>query len=234
MKEFLTGLGIDYEPVNVAAEPQAMQDLVALGVRTVPVVVRGSEYVFAQELADVSRFVGREVEFDRLAAPELMTKWLNVLTAAQRHAAQIPPDKMSQWATQGRDRSIRDLACHVYQVPHAFLELVEHGEQNLPAVYNAEPPKDITTPAAISAFGHRIAERLERWWSGVADKSCSGTVTTYYGEQPLHHVLERCTWHCAQHVRQIQAVLEDLGVKPNGPLGENDYAGLPIPKGLWE
>jgi hypothetical protein len=59
-------------------------------------------------------------------------------------------------------------------------------------------------------------------------------VKTYYGLQPLHHLLERCTWHSAQHARQIIAVLERFGVAPNGPLTARDYAGLPLPAGLWE
>src|SRR5687768_17407997 len=79
VKEFLSGLGVDYESVNVSARPEAMQELAALGVRTVPVVSRGSEFVFAQELADVSVFIGRKVDFQRLPAPVLMDKWLKVL-----------------------------------------------------------------------------------------------------------------------------------------------------------
>ena len=61
---------------------------------------------------------------------------------------------------------------------------------------------------------------------GLADKSCRQTVKTYYGERPLHELLERCTWHSAQHARQIIAVLERLGIKADGPLTEADYAGL--------
>src|SRR6266853_563336 len=57
IKEFLTGLGVKYESVNVSATPEAMEDLLRLGVRTVPVVARGKDYVFAQELADVSEFI---------------------------------------------------------------------------------------------------------------------------------------------------------------------------------
>src|SRR6185312_6321884 len=60
VKEFLSGLGVEYESVNVSATPEAMEDLRRLGVRTVPVVRKGDEYVFAQELADVSRFLGRD------------------------------------------------------------------------------------------------------------------------------------------------------------------------------
>ena len=227
VKEFLTGLGVDYESVNVSARPEAMQELAALGVRSVPVVARGKDYVFAQELADVSVFVGRKVDFERLPAPVLMDKWLKVLSAAQRHARQIPIDRLQERATEGRDRSIRDLAFHIYQIPEAFLEAVENGEQDLPKIYNAPPPA-----GDISEYGRKVEARLRRWWAGKPDTS--GRLATYYGEQPLHHVLERCTWHSAQHARQIIAVLERLGIRPDGPLTRDDYAGLPMPAGLWE
>jgi hypothetical protein len=59
-------------------------------------------------------------------------------------------------------------------------------------------------------------------------------VKTYYGNRPLHELLERTVWHSAQHARQIIAVLEGFGIKPNGPLMAEDYKGLPLPKGLWE
>jgi glutaredoxin len=228
VKEFLTGLGVAYESVNVSARPEAMQELAELGVRSVPVVSRGKEYVFAQELADVSVFVGRKVDFRRLPAPVLMEKWLKVLSAAQRHARQIPPEKMDQRATEGRDRSIRELAYHIYQIPEAFLDAVEHGAADLTAIYNAPPPQ----AGKIDEFGRKIEERLRRWWAKNPDTS--GTIKVYYGEQPLHHVLERCTWHSAQHARQIIAVLERFGIRPDGPLTADDYAGLPMPAGLWE
>ena len=119
-------------------------------------------------------------------------------------------------------------------MPEAFLEAVENGVQDLTAVYNAPPPAQVKTPEDIRAFGSRITKRLEDWWTAQSDKTCRGTLKTYYGVQPLHHVLERCTWHSAQHARQIQAVLLKLGVEPAAPLGEKDYAGLPMPVGLWE
>jgi len=46
--------------------------------------------------------------------------------------------------------------------------------------------------------------------------------------------MERCTWHSAQHARQIVSLLEGFGIVPNGPLTQEDYAGLPMPAGLWE
>jgi glutaredoxin len=234
VKEFLTRLGIEYESINVSAKPEAMDELRELGVRTVPVVARGKDYVFAQELADVSEFVGRKVDFQRLPPAALMDKWRTVLAAAQRHVVQIPPARLGERATPGRDRSIRDLAYHIYQVPDSFLQAVEDGIEDLTSVYNAPPPRGVDTPAQIAAYGKSVAERLERWWQRDGDKVAGGKLRTYYGEQPLHHVMERCTWHSAQHARQIIAVLEGFGIQAEGPLTQKDYAGLPLPSGLWE
>jgi len=46
--------------------------------------------------------------------------------------------------------------------------------------------------------------------------------------------LERSTWHSAQHTRQMIAVLERLQLDPEGRLTSDDYAGLPLPEGLWD
>jgi glutaredoxin len=230
VKEFLTGLGVDFESIDVGVRPQAMDELRQMGVRTVPVVARGKDYVFAQALEDVSRFIGREFRISRLPPEVLVQKWLAVLAAAQRHALQIPRERLGERATPGRDRSIRDLAYHVYQVPESFLECVEHGAEDLTAIYNAPPPPN----AQISPYGKTIHDRLQGWWSRLPDKSCRQTVKTYYGERPLHELLERCAWHSAQHARQIVSVLQGFGIAAQPLLTDADYAGLPMPKGLWE
>ena len=234
VKEFLTNLGVDYQSVNVSARPEAMEELRELGVRTVPVVARGKEYVFAQELADVSAFIGRKVDFRRLPPEKLYDKWQTVLAAAQRHVMQVPADKLGERATPGRDRSIRDLAYHIYQVPDSFLQAIENGVKDLTSVYNAPPPASVKTGADIRDYGKGVSERLARWWEREGRKVASGKLATYYGDQPLHHVMERCTWHSAQHARQIISVLERFGIAANGPLSAQDYAGLPLPAGLWE
>ena len=234
VKEFLTSLGVEYESIDVAARPEAMQDLVSFGVKTVPVVTRGSEFVFAQSLEDVSRFVGRKFLAERLEPAELLRKWLHILGAAQRHARQIPEGKLHERAVHNRDRSVRDLAYHVYQIPDAFLQAVENGVQDLTSVYNAPPPATVKTAEQVAAYGQSVEGRIKAWWDRQRDKSCRKTVKTYYGERSLHELLERCTWHSAQHARQIIAVLERLGVEPHGRLTAADYAGLPMPKGLWE
>ncbi|HEX6157002.1 MAG TPA: DinB family protein, partial [Burkholderiales bacterium] len=100
--------------------------------------------------------------------------------------------------------------------------------------YNAPPPADVVSAKDIQKYGEDVTARLERWWSRLPDKSCRQKVKTYYGERSLHELLERCTWHSAQHARQMIAVLERVGVEPKGRLTAADYAGLPMPQGLWE
>jgi glutaredoxin len=234
VKEFLSKLGVDYESINVSARPEAMGELAEMGVRTVPVVARGKEYVFAQELADVSTFIGRKVDFKRLPAPELMDKWFRVLGVAQRLVMQIPPARWEERATEGRDRSVKALAYHIFQVPDAFLQCLLDGNEQMAITYNEPVPPKVKTVADVRDYGARIEKRLQSWWASNADKQAAGTITTYYGVQPLHHVLERCTWHSAQHTRQILSVLEKFGVKPDIRLTDKDYAGLPMPEGLWE
>jgi hypothetical protein len=189
--------------------------------------------VFAQELADVSQFIGRKVEFRRMPAPALVERWLHVLESAQRHVMQIPQERLGERATPGRDRSIRDLAYHIFQVPDSFLQALQDGVKDLTSVYNAPPPPSVKSSKDIAEYGKTVVARLKNWWSSNPDKSCGGTIDVYYGVQPLHHVLERCTWHSAQHARQIISVLERFNVKVDRPLTEKDYAGLPMPAGLW-
>src|SRR4030095_6644353 len=172
VKEFLSGLGIDYESVNVSATPEAMEDLPQLGGRggsAVPVVRLVNEYVFAEELADVSRFLGRDVSFRRLSPEQLVDKWLTVLEAAQRHVMQIPAERLLERATAGRDRSIRDLAYHIYQVPDAFLQAVEDGVEDLTSIYNAPPPSDVKTSNDIRSYGRSVTARVQRWWDALPD-----------------------------------------------------------------
>ena len=234
VKEFLAQLGVEYESINVSATPAAMDELKELGVRTVPVVARGREYVFAQALEDVSRFVGRSVAIDRLPPHELMARWLAVLAAHRRNVLRLPAARLAERATPGRDRSIRELAYHVFQIADAFLQVAENGLVDWTIIANAPPPAQVTGVEQIRAYGAAVSARLQAWWDALDDKSCARPVTMYYGTHPLHQFLERSTWHSAQHARQIVAVLEGFGIEPARRLGDKETAGLPMPAGLWE
>ena len=216
------------------ANPDGMARLLQFGVRNVPVVAKGDEYVFGQVLADVARLAGVKAPGQAGLSPaQFVEKWLFVLGAAQRFVRQIPTEKLDERAVANRDRSVRYLAFHVFRIAEAFLEVTEGIELSV-ELPNVAPGESMRTGDDIARYGAGVAERVSRWWEANEDKECERRVATYYGQQPLRDVLERCVWHSAQHVRQIMALLERWGIAPDQPVSDADLAGLPLPKGVWE
>ena len=211
--------------------------LLKLGVRNVPVVSKGENFVFGQNLEDVAEFVGLQGTGHKPLPPqELVQKWTRILRVGQTLMRQLPSEKLSERVIPNRERPIRLLAHHVFRIGEAFLETVEDGVEY--AIQHANvPPKDgtFTTGDEIARYGEEVAGRIEAWWSKLDDKSCSQKLATYYGPQPMHQVLERSTWHSAQHVRQLTHVLEDrYHITPRDRLAPQDIAGLPLPERLFE
>ncbi len=65
--------------------PAGMEELRKLGARSVPIVARGEQFVFAQSIADVVKFLDLKVKLHEARAPEaLVAKIELVLTAAMR------------------------------------------------------------------------------------------------------------------------------------------------------
>jgi len=223
--------------VDVLNDTGGRERLLKLGVRNVPVVARGENYVFGQNLEDVAEFVGLQgTGHTPLPPDELVRKWVNVLRTSQALIAQIPGDKMSERVIPNRDRPIRLLAHHVFRIGEAFLESAIDGKEYAIQAANV-PPADGTylTGGEIAQYGDEVVRRIEAWWSQLADKSGAQKMATFYGPQPLHQVLERSTWHSAQHARQLAHILEERwGVTPAQRLSQHDLAGLPLPERLFE
>jgi len=71
-------------------------------------------------------------------------------------------------------------------------------------------------------------------WERVEDKSCQKNLKTFFGPCLAHDLLERSTWHSAQHCRQLADVLKRFGIEPDRPLTQDQLAGLPLPERLYE
>ena len=220
----------------MANDTGGRDQLLALGVRNVPVVSKGADFVFGQNLEDVAEFVGLHGTGHTPLPPEqLIGKWINVLRAVQRYMRQIPNDRINERVIPNRDRSLRLMSHHVFHIGEAFLETVVDGVEYA-AQLASIPPRDGTflTGGEIARYGDTVIARLQQWWDGLADKSCRQKVKTFFGMQPVHMLFERSTWHSAQHARQLMAVLERLGIERDGRLTAEDLAGLPLPERLWE
>jgi glutaredoxin len=233
-KEFLTRHGVDYESINVHGNEGAMAELAKLGAKSVPVVARGDRFVFAQAIGDVIDFLGLKVKPQERLAPEALMQRLDlVLTAATRYIRQIPADQL-QKPFRNRNRPIRALAFHVFRIVEGFLESMQDGaELTYDRIMRDNAPASLTTDD-LARYGEDVLERAKAWWAAYPDKSCARPMPTYFGEHPVHVVLERTVWHPAQHTRQLMLILESLGIAPDRPLSAADLAGLPLPERAWD
>jgi glutaredoxin len=235
MKEFLTRHGVPFVSVNVLEDADGFAELAALGLRTVPIVRRGTDWANGQVLRDVARVAGIAWGGAQvLPAPELCARLVEIQTAAQRLFAQIPDDKIGRLLPR-RPRSYAQLGYHIFNIADAFLE---HEVDGLPleeGAYSRVPSPENDSKGKILAYGQDVLRRFEAWRDGPGRTTdFARKARVYYGDVTLHDYLERTVWHSGQHVRQLVMVLGLLGIAPDRPPTQDTFAGLPMPEKVWD
>jgi glutaredoxin len=230
-REFLRAHGIAFESVNVLADAGAQERLARLGVKSVPVVARGEQYVLGQDLDEVARFVGVALERVRLAVPVLVARLLALLDIAAHYTERLPAASL-QTHLPGRARSYLDLAYHIPQIVVGLLDAALGGRLTFEH-FERTPPAHIRTGVDAARLTRSVSHALAVWWAGSQTR-LPAQLDTYYGLQPLQGVLERTTWHVAQHTRQLERVLELLGVTDSPALPQSLLEHLPLPADAWD
>jgi len=200
----------------------------------VPVVSRGSRFVFAQVIRDVVEFL----ELDEKTVPvllpaELCERYDHVLSTAIRLVRQMPDEKL-ETQLPNRPRSWRMVMHHIFQIPTAYLDMEEAGGTLSRERLGVLPPPEMQTSAAIADFGEGVRARINAWWPRVAGQDFKVSVPTYFGDTTRHEMFERTVWHSAQHTRQVASLLEQAGIVPDRPLTRDDIRGLPLTDKIWD
>ena len=217
--------------MNVLEDPAGLAELQALGVRSVPVLSRGKEFVFGQSLPQIMAFLGlTEKAGPALSADELSQRLDKFMSAAIALLPLMPAERLHVHVP-GRPRSYRALAYHLFKVVDAFLD-AERGLTLEQAMFREEPAPDAASDALVE-YGTAIRDRFRAWRSD-GDTDPARSLATYYGAQSLHELLERTTWHSGQHVRQWMMLLEREGASFQRPLIDADFARLPMPANVWD
>ena len=220
--------------MNVLDDDEGMQELRALGARSVPVVSQGDKYTYAQVMGDVVDFLGLSDDTaPELSPAELAGRFDHILATTIRLVRQMPDDQLERQLSH-RPRSWRVLMHHVFQIPTAFLDMQATGRTLEREHLVAPPPDDMRTSESIASFGESVRSRFGDWWSSAHEESFDSPVPTYFGDTTRHEMLERTVWHSTQHTRQIASLLEQAGVEPDRPLGPTDIEGLPLTDRVWD
>jgi hypothetical protein len=209
-------------------------ELQRLGARSIPVLSRGDKFTFAQNIAQVVEFLKLDEQTGPVLSPaQLVERMQAFIDAALRVIPLMPDDRLDR-EVPNRPRAYRAVAHHMFRICEAFVEVTGGAffSHELPAV--VARPEDLASTAALAAYGGQVRGKVAAWWQQAADKSCQETVQTYYGPQKLHEVLERSTWHIAQHTRQWMMLLDMAGIAFERPLGDKDFADLPMPVKVWD
>ena len=143
----------------------------------------------------------------------------------------IPTERIG-WKPPERDRTVGDLAFHVFRVGLSFADAMDLGQ--LPESWFGErAPADLADGPAIARYGTLVRGRLAGWFEGAADSEFARDVQTYYGPQSAHDFLERTTWHAAQHLRQLHVLADRLGITLPSSLDPSLFQDLPMPESIW-
>lgn len=231
-KEFLTKQGIDYDSVNAQNNPQAMAEMRKLGARSLPVVSLGGRYTLCQSFGDVLEFLNLDMKLlsEPLPAPELFRKLDLVLAAAARYTRQFPDDRLNVEFRE-RMRSMGNTCYHTFRVAEMGLEACE-GLPFTNSGFTDLAPADWKFKD-IADWGLKVRDRIDAWWSRQASSDLKYKVTTYYGQRELLDVMDRTTYHAAQHTRQLMLMLESMGIAPDRPITMDELKGIPVPEAVW-
>ena len=223
--------------INVVEAPDALGELKEMGALALPVLARGSDHVIGLDMDQVRAFIGtQEPPPEVLPAAELVQRVERFVPAAVRFAAQLPADCHDR-QIPGRDRTYLGLANHIVAHVEIFLTLAGGAAFTLDGIdeevlrgleRRIDPPQELRA-RALKATG-----RLRAWLSAAAPDELDRVVPTFFGDQTVHALLAGCAYSVAQHTRQLMSVLEMLGIQPAEPVGQDAYAGLPMPTGVWK
>ena len=103
-KEFLAKQGIEFESIDVHNDPAGMEELLALGARSVPIVALGGRFTYCQSFNDVVKFLDLKTKLMDPLSPEGLVARIDVVTQAAESAIRevVGKNKMDFVLYEGR------------------------------------------------------------------------------------------------------------------------------------
>ena len=96
--------------------------------------------------------------------------------------------------------------------------------------FDERAPEGMEDGGDVARWGALVRGRIAGWFEGAADSEFDRTLSIYYGPQGAHDLLERTTWHCGQHLRQLYVLAERLSISPPTRYRRMHLKGCRCPK----
>ncbi len=231
-KELLSSWGIEFDPIDVQADPTGLDELKRFGVPRVPAVIVGDRAVHGWNPAGYAELVGVDYKPAVKLPPQVLATRLDRILASTEALVRMIPDARMEWTPPERKRPLADLAFHVFRLSLGYIEGADHA--SFPAsVHTETPPADMRTGDAIARYGSLVRGRISGWFQGAGGDEFARTIEAYWGPISSHDLLERTAWHAGQHLRQLYILAERLEITPSAPLPVDAFEGLPMPSEIW-
>ncbi len=170
-----------------------------------------------------------------LSAQELLAKYRALYEGAKRAVLQIPDEKLD-WVTpqeERRGQTLRQLAFHLFDRPAVCMDAAEGGQYTYETIHEyLQLANNYRTTREIVNYAEVTMSRLAAFLTSRADL-LDKVVATYFGPATVRQLLNQALAGLALRLKQTYHFQSALGIKPERPLGDEDFAGIFVPKKIF-
>ena len=218
---------------DVEHDAEASATLARLGITALPVTIICGRPIIGFNTRELADALGIRPQESRALSPEaLLAKYRHIFAGVRRAALQIPDDRLD-WVSPERARTLRQLTWHTFERPDVCLQAFESGRFTAEMARRYEQlALAYRTTRSICEYGDQVLDRLALFLT-EQPRSLAKEVETYFGPATVGSLLELALGHTVHHLRQLYHYFTLLGIAPDRPLGEADFAGIAVPADLF-
>ncbi len=217
-----------------------MEELQALGFRSVPVTVVGERTITGFQPNQLSQALQLDVTVAPRDPAETLPLLDRVLTAVHRAVLQMPEDKLQDHAPD-RARPMGEFAYHIFRMVKVFTDLISTGEAQ-PGRSRLDPPgiAELDLPGRsfenfkkIAEYGTGILEEYRGWVAQQDVEALRAASPPGSNARSGAEQLDQAAHHTTQHLRQLYFMLEKYGIAPEDRLPDSELPPEYVLTILW-
>ena len=164
-----------------------------------------------------------------LAPAELAARLDRILACAGGLVASVPMPYLEH-RSAGGDRSLGDLAFHLFRSALAFADGMDLGRVASEWLVQTRPP-DLQDGDAVARYGALVRGRVAGWFEGAGPGEYARVIDLSDGPRSGRDLLARTTTDAARALIELYRMVDELGIIPPELLPIADLEGLSVSRG---